>query len=113
MNAANAEAVDAGDGGGPGDDEATRPLQRGAADPDSDSEAAAADRLRDRAERVRRRELDTAVNRLAADGEVTAAERQALAALAANITDALVEQWASRLTGDEVDAEAVLALLSE
>lgn len=80
------------------------------ADADRD---AIADRIRDRGERVRRRELETALVRLRASGEVTPAERRVLAALSARITDRLVERWASRLDDDEVDPEAALALLSE
>ncbi|MFC4450902.1 hypothetical protein [Halorussus aquaticus] len=70
-----------------------------------------ADRLRDRAERVRRRELETALGRLEATGEVTPAERRAVASLSASITDALVERWASNL--DEVDADAALGLFAD
>ncbi|NEU55529.1 hypothetical protein [Halorussus sp. MSC15.2] len=70
-----------------------------------------AERIRDRAERVRRRELETALGRLETCGEVTPAERRAVASLSASITDALVERWASNL--DEADADAALALFAE
>ncbi|WP_435176742.1 hypothetical protein [Halorussus sp. AFM4] len=109
MNAANAEAVDSGDG----DETARGPQRDAASDPDSDSEAAVAEQLRDRAERVRRRELDTALSRLAVDGEVTPAEREAAAALAAGVTDALVERWISRLADSAADPEIARSLFAE
>ncbi|WP_170977256.1 hypothetical protein [Halorussus salinisoli] len=80
------------------------------ADPDPE---AVANQIRDRAERVRRRELETALGRLEASGEVTPAERRAVASLSASITDALVERWASNLVAGEMDAEAALDLLAE
>ncbi|UPV75363.1 hypothetical protein M0R89_04675 [Halorussus limi] len=73
----------------------------------------AADRIRARGERVRRRELDTALARLRDRGEVTPAQRRVLAALADRLTDALVERWASKLADGEVDPETALSLLAE
>jgi glutamyl-tRNA reductase len=83
------------------------------ASPESDAESSTADRIRDRGERVRRRELDTALRRLRERGEVSPAERRILATLAARLADALVEQWAAKLDDGEVDPETALALLAE
>lgn len=106
------------------DPEATTNSETGTTpEPETNSEAVAA-RVRDRGERVRRRELETALRRLtaAADGEVTPARRRVLSRLSTRITDALVEQWAANLDdaanagaadAEAVDADAALALLTE
>lgn len=80
--------------------------------PGTDPDAAVA-RLRARGERVRRRELDAALEKLDARGELTPAERALVARLSARITDALVERWASRLASGEADPETALDLLTE
>lgn len=72
-----------------------------------------ADRIRDRSEQVRRRELETALERLRASGDVTPAECRTLTVLSARLTDALVERWASKLTDDGVDPTVALELLAD
>ncbi|WP_132056821.1 hypothetical protein [Halorussus amylolyticus] len=70
--------------------------------------------LRERGERVARRELDTALARLAASGEVTPAERAAVARLADDLANTLIEEWASNLADAErTDIETALDLLLE
>ncbi|WP_276299320.1 hypothetical protein [Halorussus lipolyticus] len=87
------------------------------ADSDTKSDPSAeevADRIRDRAEEVRRRELETALGRLRESGEVTPAERRILAVLSVRLADALVEEWATSVADEsEVDPETALALVSE
>lgn len=74
---------------------------------------AVAARLRRQGERVRRRELETALQRLEAHGEVTPAERRVVARLAARLTGSLVESWAEKLDAEDVDPDDALALLAE
>lgn len=75
--------------------------------------SAAAERVRARGRRVRRRELDTALARLREEGDLSREERRAVALLAARLADALVEEWATKLADGEVDPETALALLGE
>ncbi|UPW01420.1 hypothetical protein M0R88_04785 [Halorussus gelatinilyticus] len=75
--------------------------------------SAAAERVRARGRRVRRRELDTALRRLDERGDLSRDERRVLERLAARLTDAMVEQWASKLADGEVDSETALGLLTE
>lgn len=85
-------------------------------DPSADDSGAAeavATRLREHGERVCQQELDTALDRLAANGDLTPEERRTLTRLSASITDALVERWVARLHAAEVDEDAALALFSE
>jgi hypothetical protein len=70
-------------------------------------------RIRDRGERVRRRELETDLRRLEARGEVTAAERRVVADLAADLADSLVERWVAGVTDGDADPDDALALLDE
>lgn len=71
-----------------------------------------ADRIRDRSERIRRRELEIALGRLRASGEVTPEESRAIALLSARLTDALVERWTRKLAEDGVDSQVALELLA-
>jgi len=71
---------------------------------------AVADRIRERGERVRRRELAAALDRLD-DGALSAAQREALARLSARLADALVEQWASTVAEERVDPGVARDLL--
>jgi glutamyl-tRNA reductase len=81
----------------------------------ADSDATTVEsRIRDRAERVRRREVETALDRLATgDGKVTPAERRIVTELSASLTDALVESWTANLDGEAVDPEMALELLTD
>lgn len=67
-------------------------------------------RLREYGEYVRRRELDTALDRLAANGDLNPEQRAALVRLSTRISDALVDGWVARLVADEVDEATVLEL---
>ena len=75
--------------------------------------SAAAERVRARGRRVRRRELDTALARLREEGDLSREERRVVALLAARLADALVEEWAGKLADGEVEPETALALLIE
>jgi len=73
--------------------------------------AAVADRIRERGERVRERELAAALDRIETAGELSAAQREAVARLSARLAGALVEQWASTVAEERVDPEVACDLL--
>ncbi len=82
------------------------------ADARPDSDPAVAE-IRERVERVRRRELDDALGRLEARGEVTPEQRRIVAALSASVAGALADRWTAALGDEATDAEAVRDLLVE
>lgn len=73
----------------------------------------AADQVRNQSERIRRRELETALRRLNTHGEMTFDDRQMITQLSIRITDAVVESWVSKLTDDGVDSEIARELILE
>ncbi|WP_157971608.1 hypothetical protein [Halorussus litoreus] len=77
-----------------------------------DSESVVAE-IRNRAERVRRRELDAALGKLEAREEITPEQRRAVVELSAAIAGVLVEQWTGPLRDSAVDPEIALDLLTE
>ena len=84
------------------------------ANPNSESNAdPVAAEIRERAERVRRRELDDALARLEARGELAPEQRRVMAALSADVAGALVDRWTTALGDELTDAEAVRDLLVE
>jgi hypothetical protein len=88
------------------------PGERGAFDPDDHPDAeAVADRIRERGERVRQRELADALDRLDAAEELSASQREMVARLSARLADALVEQWASTVAEERVDPGVARDLL--
>jgi glutamyl-tRNA reductase len=66
--------------------------------------AAVADRVRDRAEAIRRREQAAALRKLSARGEVTERQRVAVAEMAAGIVDGLLSTPESALREADEDA---------
>lgn len=59
-------------------------------DPGEPTAAAVWAKLRDRAERIKQRELDEAVSRIDAHGELTPAQRDVLVEMATQITETIV-----------------------
>ncbi|WP_433627648.1 hypothetical protein [Halomicrococcus sp. NG-SE-24] len=86
---------------------------RKTADEDALDTREVADLVRDRAERIRRRELQTALRRLETCGQVAPEDRQTVSRLSARITDALVERWVANLADDGVDHAVALELLAD
>ena len=78
----------------------------------SDADSAEAE-IRNRAERVRRRELRDALARLESRGGLAPEQRRVVAALSADLADALVDRWTAALGDETTDAEAVRDLLVE
>lgn len=63
-----------------------------------------ADRIRDRAEAIRRREETAALRKLSARGEVTEGQRAAVVEMTAGIVDGLLSTPESALRGADEDA---------
>lgn len=82
------------------------------ADATSDADSAEAE-IRNRVERVRRRELDDALARLESRGGLAPEQRRVVAALSADLADALADRWTAALGDDATDAEVVRELLVE
>lgn len=88
-------------------------VRRNDSETDCDEFRATAERLRNRAERIRRQQLDTAIGRLEAHGNVSPEVRRTVARLSTRITDAIVEEWVSELADDGVDTTTAAELLVE